>query len=269
MKSPRARGLQPSQVAQGDGRHHQGLGCQTRERVHPSAQVLLDQPVEAEGQRQPERYPRQRALHHHQDRHGSRENDGRALGPAQSLAQEDRREGHRHERVDEVPESRVRGAPRVDAVDVDEPVGAHQHARHSEPADQGRGRHHGAQLAPPSSRGHQEGAGHQCPHDAVADDLHRPGGRQQVEVQGEDSPQQVAAQYHDHAGSRAEAGGRRRPPAGRRLLLAGHGGAVRRQQGGHARARSYRAGAPMLAPAPRRAHGCPRRARRSAERGIL
>ena len=114
---------QAAQVGKGDRRHDGALHRQSGQGIHIRPDPLLDQPVQGEGEGQCQRDPRQRALEHHQERDGgARQHDRDPVDGAQPLAQDQRGQGHRHQRVDEVAQGGVGRARAVDAVDVDEPV---------------------------------------------------------------------------------------------------------------------------------------------------
>ena len=193
---------QVSQIGQSDGGHDGALHCQASEGIHLRPDLLLDQAVQGEGEGQRQGDPRQRTLEDHQEHHGgARQHDRDPVRGAQPLAQHQRGEGHGDQRIDEVAQSGVGCTVGVDTIDVDEPVD-----RDQEPADGQRPQQTGraadaGKTRPTAARGDERQTSAQGPHDPMTDDLHTAGRGQQVEVEGEDAPQGVAADDQGHSGA--------------------------------------------------------------------
>ena len=200
---------EPHQVDERRRGEDEGLDSESGHRADAAADPVLDQPVEPEAQRERQRDPGQLPVP------GGDDDDGRGPEPerhplhrAQPLAQDDDRERDGDQRVDVVPEGGVDHAVGEDAEHEHEPVDGEQHGREREQRERPPVPQRRDERAPRPRHGEQEDAEQQRPHDAVGDDLDRPGRLQQREVQGEHAPQDVGADAGRQAGSVQRCGGR-------------------------------------------------------------
>ncbi len=184
---------QPQQVAEGGQEEQDGLGGQRFHAAH--VELLLDQPVRREGEGQHQRDPRRPPVPDREHEHREEADaDGRPLGPAQPLAEEQHADGDGDQRVDEVAEAGLDDRAVVDGPDVQAPVdGDHRggqggQAQLAGPAQQ-------LPYPAPAAHGQQQGADDgQGPHHAVGEDLDGPGGLEERPEEGDQAPYPVCAE---------------------------------------------------------------------------
>ncbi len=182
--------LQVDQVAEGEREHEGALRRQALQPAQPD--LLLQQAVGGEGEREGERDPRQPPVGDGQ--HGDGEGADahrRPLRDAQPLLEHQDAEGDGDQGVDEVAEAGLDDVPGVDGPDVDAPVDRDDGGRagqHGEPAGLAQQR---AYPAPVPLGDEQQDHRDEGPDHPVGQDVVGGAGLQQRPEQGEEPPDAV------------------------------------------------------------------------------
>ncbi len=189
---------QPRQIAESDRRQNKGFGGKALSRA--DRRRLADIAVEGEAHRQQKAEPDRgqgRSRHHgHTDR---RHADRQLLRHAQTFLQQHHADHHIHQRIEEIAKAGGDDMMIGDGPDIGQPVdgdqhGAERHAEHGRAITQRR-----AKLAESARRAKKADQKDKREEDAICNDLNRADDRQQLEIQGQQAPQQIGAKAEGKA----------------------------------------------------------------------